>query len=63
MIFFGLDEVSYLRAELVRIDGSDLIDAQVATLILLPKNGNGLTGNWSQLFEILQQVSKLICKF
>jgi hypothetical protein len=61
--FFCLEELFYLRAELVQIEGADLVDSQVATLILLPKNGNGLSDSWLQLFEIMKRVIPSCCKF
>lgn len=51
-----LDDNLYVKAELVRVEDSDLNEPQFASLILLPKNGNGLNGNWLQLFEILENV-------
>jgi hypothetical protein len=46
----------YIRSELVRLEGGDLTSIQFATLILLPKSGNGLTGEWKELFDLLVKV-------
>ncbi|KAI6191380.1 Peroxin-1 [Aphelenchoides bicaudatus] len=61
LISISQEDASYLKAELIQIEGSDLTGPSVATLILLPKNGNALTGNWKQLFESLQNESVDSC--
>jgi hypothetical protein len=55
------DETSYIKSELVRIEGSDLSEPQFGTLIILPKNAINLSGKWLELNEILAKESSNMC--